>query len=216
MLFASLPLAVLAQPLDQRPLKDDSFAPAPAGSATPPDEHVLPMPRDNSVTTAPAPAYDPSAAAPPDNSVTTAPLGPPTDNSTDSSEQEMVPNPLDNPNAPSGPGTSKLAQPQGQPRHGGWVQMGTATLQALDKVNAIETTLAVKVGETGHFGSLDIGVRGCFVRTPDQPADATAFLVIRDHRADAPAFTGWMVRSAPYMSMLAHPIYDVRVAGCAP
>jgi hypothetical protein len=63
---------------------------------------------------------------------------------------------------------------------------------------------------------LDIAVRGCFVRAPDRPADATAFLVIRDHRVDAPSFTGWMVRSAPSMSMLAHPIYDVRISGCAP
>jgi hypothetical protein len=94
--------------------------------------------------------------------------------------------------------------------------MGTATLQALDKVNARGETMTVKVGDDGHFGSLDIAVRGCFVRTPDRPTDATAFLVIRDQRADSPAFTGWMVRSAPYMSMLAHPIYDIRITGCAP
>ena len=107
-------------------------------------------------------------------------------------------------------------QQQGQPQRGGWVKMGAATLQALDKVNARGDTLVVKVGDTGHFGSLAIAVRGCFVRAADQPTDATAFLVIRDQRADAPSFTGWMVRSAPYMSMLAHPIYDVRVAGCTP
>ncbi len=94
--------------------------------------------------------------------------------------------------------------------------MGTATLQALDKINARGETLVVKVGDTGQFGSLNIAVRGCFVRSPDRPNDATALLVIRDQRSDAPAFTGWMVRSAPYMSMLAHPIYDVRVAGCSP
>jgi hypothetical protein len=94
--------------------------------------------------------------------------------------------------------------------------MGTATLQMLDKVNAINKTLVVKVGDTGHFDSLDVAVRGCFVRSSDVPADATAFLVVRDQRGDAPSFTGWMVRSAPYMSMLAHPIYDIRVTGCTP
>ena len=114
------------------------------------------------------------------------------------------------------PDAAKQAQPKGQVVRGGWVQMGTATLQALDKVNAIEKTLVVKVGDTGHFDSLDIAVRGCFVRPPDVPADATAFLVIRDQRTDAPSFTGWMIRSAPYMSMMAHPIYDVRISGCSP
>ncbi len=89
-------------------------------------------------------------------------------------------------------------------------------MQALDKVNARSETLVVKVGDIGHFGSLDIAVRGCFVRAADRPADATALLVIRDQRAETPSFSGWMVRSAPYMSMMAHPIYDVRIAGCSP
>jgi hypothetical protein len=195
MLVASLPLAVLAQNLDQRPLRDDQIAPA----QMPPD--------DQPATEGPAT---------PDGTVTSAPLPPPSDNSTDSS-QEMVPNPLDNPDTQPSPGGSKPARPpQGQPQRGTWVQMGSVTLQALDKVNAIAKTLVVKVGDTGHFGSLDIAVRGCFVRAADLPADATAFLVIRDHRPDAPNFTGWMVRSAPSMSMLAHPIFDVRVTGCTP
>ena len=121
------------------------------------------------------------------------------------------------PNAVPVPDAGKpAAQPRGQAQRGGWTQMGTATLQALDKVNARGDTLIVKVGDAGHFGSLDIAVRGCFVRPPDVPADATAYLVIRDERADGPAFAGWMVRSAPYMSMLANPIYDVRVTGCSP
>ncbi len=157
----------------------------------------------------------------PDDSVVAVPLPPP-DQQDDTSDpsQVLVPNPLQNPNdvpsLPPLPGTRKLAQPEGQPQPGGWVQMGTATLQALDKVNARGETLAVKVGGAGNFGSLNIAVRGCFVRTPDRPTDATAFLVIRDQRTDGPSFTGWMVRSAPYMSMLAHPLYDVRVAGCTP
>jgi len=207
MVLASLPLAALAQTADQPPPKDNWFTP-PAGPA---DGHSTPMPPPGSVTTAPAPPYDPSAAAPPDSSVTAAPLPPATDPS-----QDLVPYPSDEPGPAPSPTSGKQAQPQGQPQRGGWVQMGSATLQALDKVNARSTTLAVKVGDTGHFGSLDVAVRGCFVRSADRPADATAFLVIQDRRTDGPAFTGWMVRSAPYMSMMAHPIYDVRVAGCSP
>jgi hypothetical protein len=223
MLLAFWPLALPAQILDQRPWRNDAFAPAPART----DEHVAPMPPARTITVAPAPAYDPSIDARPDDSVTAAPLPPPDspgtaaplppqDNTTDN-PAELVPNPLDNPSSQPAPATTKQAQqPQGQPERGGWVPMGSATLQALDKVNAIGKTLVVKVGDTGHFDSLDIAVRGCFVRTSDRPADATAFLVIRDHRTDAPSFTGWMVRSAPSLSMMAHPIYDVRVAACSP
>jgi hypothetical protein len=171
LLLASLPFAVLGQPILGRP--GDS-APLP-----PPDQYVTP---------------DNSAGA----------------------RQQMVPNPLDDLNVIQMPGTGHQAPSHGQPQRGGWTQMGTATLQALDKVNARGDTLVVKVGDVGHFGSLDIAVRGCFTRPPDVPADATAYLVIRDQHADSPAFSGWMVRSAPYMSMLANPIYDVRVTSCTP
>jgi len=52
------------------------------------------------------------------------------------------------------------------------------------------------------------------VRPPDQPADATAFLDIIDSHGGAPAFHGWMLLSDPALSMFAHPVYDVRLAGC--
>lgn len=161
----------------------------------------------------------PIIPAPPEDPVTATPLPPP-DQGTRPGEQtedapDMVPNPLQDPTARPAPGPRRPLPAQGQAQRGGWVAMNTATLQALDKVNARGETIVVKVGETARFGSLEIAVRGCFVRTADRPADATALLVIRDQRLEAPAFTGWMVRSAPYMSMLAHPIYDVRIVGCA-
>jgi hypothetical protein len=162
------------------------------------------------------PPADPAVvAAPRDPGVTTAPLPPPEQaEKPDEDQTRLVPNPLDDPGA--GQPAGKQVQQQGQPRRADWVRMGSATLQTLDKVNARVDTMVLKVGDSAHFGSLVITVRGCYVRASDQPADATAFLVIRDERPDAPGFSGWMVRSAPYMSMLAHPIYDVRVAGCSP
>jgi hypothetical protein len=199
MLLASLPLAQFGRPvwaqqgsiLDQRPFKSDSFF----------NPQVIPPPPDDTVTSTPLPPPD-QGMAPNDQS---------------EAPQEMVPNPLQDPNAIPVPGQAPgQAQSQVQVQRGSWVQMGTATLQALDKVNARSNTLVVRVGDVGHFGSLDIAVRGCFVRTADRPADATAFLIIRDQRGDTAPFSGWMVRSAPYMSMLANPIYDVRVAGCTP
>jgi hypothetical protein len=97
-----------------------------------------------------------------------------------------------------------------------WVPQGTAVLQALDKVNAQSATLSVKVGQSGQFGSLAIAVQACDVRPPDQPADAAAFLVVTDAHPDAPGFKGWLLKKEPEVSMLEHPIYDLRLAGCAP
>jgi hypothetical protein len=164
------------------------------------------VPDDNTVAMPPAQ---------PDDTVNATPLPPVEEVQPDITQPEMVPNPLDSPTANPAPEPSKQAQPQGQKQLGGWVQMGTATLQALDKVNARGEALTLKVGDSGHFGSLIISVRGCYVRTADRPADATAFLIIKDQHPDAPGFTGWMLRSEPSMSMLAHPIYDIRVTGCS-
>jgi hypothetical protein len=95
-----------------------------------------------------------------------------------------------------------------------WLPQSTATLQVLDKVNAQNAVLTVKVGQSAQFGSLTIQVQACQIRPPDQPQDATAFLTITDSHADAPGFRGWLLANHPSVSMLQHPIYDVRVVGC--
>jgi hypothetical protein len=95
-----------------------------------------------------------------------------------------------------------------------WVPQGTAELQVLDKVNAQNALLTVKVGQEAQFGSLSIQVQACDARPPDQPRDAAAFLTITDSHADAPGFRGWMLADNPSLSMLQHPLYDVRVVGC--
>lgn len=95
-----------------------------------------------------------------------------------------------------------------------WLPQTTAMLQVLDKVNAQNAVLTVKVGQSAQFGSLTIQVQACQIRPPDQPQDATAFLTITDSHADAPGFRGWLLANHPSVSMLQHPIYDVRVVGC--
>ncbi len=96
-----------------------------------------------------------------------------------------------------------------------WIAAGGARLQVLDKVNALTSSLVVKVGQSATFESLTIIVKACTVRPPDQPADAAAFLQVTDSHPDAPGFTGWMLANEPAVSMLQSPIYDIRVSGCA-
>jgi hypothetical protein len=95
-----------------------------------------------------------------------------------------------------------------------WLARPTADLKALDKVSTRVTDLSVRVGQSVNFGSLTITVRACMVRPPDQAADATAWLDVTDSHPDMPQFHAWMVLSAPMVSMLQHPVYDVRLAGC--
>jgi hypothetical protein len=96
-----------------------------------------------------------------------------------------------------------------------WVAAGTAKLQALDKVNAQATVLTVKVGQSVTFGSLTITVRSCVVRPPDQPADAAAYLDVKDSHPESDPFDGWILANEPSVSMMQNPIYDIRVTGCA-
>jgi hypothetical protein len=95
-----------------------------------------------------------------------------------------------------------------------WVPAGGAKLQALDKVNAQATAMTVKVGQSATFGSLTITVKACVVRPADQPADAAAYLDVTDSHPDSPPFNGWLLWHEPAVSMMEHPIYDIRVAGC--
>lgn len=99
----------------------------------------------------------------------------------------------------------------------GWVPQRQARLQALDKVTARVTVLEARVGETARFGTLAIQIRACHARAPGEVPDAAAWMVITDARAapDAPpAFQGWMFANAPGVSMLEHPVYDIRVLEC--
>ena len=48
----------------------------------------------------------------------------------------------------------------------------------------------------------------------DQPADAAAYLTVTDSHPDSPGFDGWMLEQEPSVSMMQHPVYDLRVTGC--
>ena len=95
-----------------------------------------------------------------------------------------------------------------------WEPQTTAQLQVLDKANAQNAVLTVKVGQEAQFASLNILVQACDVRPPDQPHDSAAFLTITDSHSDSPGFHGWMLANEPSLSMLQNPIYDIRVVAC--
>jgi hypothetical protein len=129
--------------------------------------------------------------------------------------------------APVGPDTTDPGQQtQGQPppltvappattdKPNTWLPAGTVKLQALDKVNAQTSALTIKVGGSATFGSLTITAKACAVRPSDQPVDAAAYLTVTDSHPDSPGFDGWMLEDEPSVSMMQHPIYDLRVIGC--
>lgn len=98
-----------------------------------------------------------------------------------------------------------------------WVPRQGAELQVLDKVTARISVLRAGVGQAAQYGTLTITVRACNARPPDEVPDAAAFLEMTDSRRSAGSqqvFRGWMFANAPGVSMLEHPVYDVRVLDC--
>lgn len=92
-----------------------------------------------------------------------------------------------------------------------------AILRALDKVTARTVDLEVPVDEPIRFGTLNVTVRYCRTRPPEEPPETFAFLEIEevpDSRAAVRLFTGWMIASSPALNPLEHPVYDVWVVGC--
>ena len=116
------------------------------------------------------------------------------------------------PAQPAAPGVSPV--PGAAPPPPVWLPRGAAVLILLDKISAEPHTVTVKVGGSVTFGALTIGVTACAVRPPDQPEDATAFIVITDSHAGMAGFRGWIFADEPATDMFQDPVYDVRLAAC--
>ncbi len=95
-------------------------------------------------------------------------------------------------------------------------------LRALDKVTATTEDYTVAVGDTLKYGSMEIAVRHCEKRPPEETPETFAFLQITDARTDgngedaeqAKLFSGWMFASSPALSALDHAVYDIWVLDC--
>lgn len=92
-----------------------------------------------------------------------------------------------------------------------------AVLQGLDKITARVTPIKVPLGQTVRFGTLEIQVKACNKRPPEEPPESAAFVEIQERKpGEQPArvFAGWMFASSPALSALEHPVYDVWVTDC--
>ena len=92
-----------------------------------------------------------------------------------------------------------------------------AVLQALDKVTARVFTVYALIDNVANFGTLEIVVRRCDRRPPEDPPESAAFLEIVEAQIGKPktrVFNGWMFASSPALSALEHPVYDVWVTDC--
>jgi hypothetical protein len=119
-------------------------------------------------------------------------------------------------------GVLALAVPAGAQQSSGEVAVEplenkVAILKGLDKVTARISTIEAPLNRLVHFGTLEIVVRTCSKRPPEEPPETSAFLEIDDVRRQygrTRLFSGWMFASSPALSALEHPVYDVWVVDC--
>jgi hypothetical protein len=108
-----------------------------------------------------------------------------------------------------------LQEPPGASR---WMAPApTAVLQTLDKITGRVRTAETPIEQTLRFGTLDIMVRACRKKPPEETPESAAFIEIREVKpGETPRtlFTGWMFASSPAISALEHPVYDVWVIDC--
>ncbi len=89
-----------------------------------------------------------------------------------------------------------------------------AVLRVLDKVSGQAVDMQLAAGRSGSFGRLTIMLRECRYPAGNPSGNAYAALEISEKDRAKVAFSGWMIASAPALSAMDHPRYDVWVMRC--
>lgn len=89
-----------------------------------------------------------------------------------------------------------------------------ASLRFLDKLTSETGDVTLAVGQSAKFGRLVVQLDSCRYPTGNPSSDSEAHLTITVEANETPLFAGWMLASAPALSALDHPRYDVWVLTC--
>ena len=89
-----------------------------------------------------------------------------------------------------------------------------AVLRGLDKFNGQTVDIEMNAGTNTVFGRLSITLTECRYPAGNPSGDAFAALQITEEGKSDPVFSGWMIASAPALSAMDHPRYDVWVMRC--
>lgn len=118
------------------------------------------------------------------------------------------------PAATPGPAPAPVAEPVVEPP----ATSLRAVLRGLDKMTGQARTFEAPVGGGARFGRLRVRVMACDQGAPELPAEAAAFLQVRDPLRlpeDALVFSGWMFAASPELSAMDHARYDIWVLRCS-
>lgn len=92
-----------------------------------------------------------------------------------------------------------------------------ATIQALDKVTTRISTLSLVIDKPVQFGTLQITLKKCQKKPPEEPPESAAYVEIDElfgSSQPTKRFSGWFFASSPALSALDHPVYDFWLIDC--
>lgn len=117
------------------------------------------------------------------------------------------------PDSATTPGaTSTLPEANAPPER--FVSAGGARVRVLDKLTATTTDLDLRTGAAQTAGRIVLQMDDCRYPADNPASDAYVHLTVTAVEGGAPLFQGWMIASAPALSAMDHPRYDVWVLGC--
>ncbi|MFT6673838.1 MAG: hypothetical protein ACJAVM_000009 [Sulfitobacter sp.] len=87
-------------------------------------------------------------------------------------------------------------------------------LRALDKTSGQTVEIDIAAGQSARIGNLQIVMNDCRYPVGNPAGNAFAELEISEIGHAGTLFSGWMIASAPALSALEHPRYDIWVMRC--
>lgn len=96
-------------------------------------------------------------------------------------------------------------------------ETNTIKIQALNKITAKSYEYKIKIGDSIKFERLIITPLFCWKSAPSDIPENKALLKISENQLNKEQkeiFYGWMFSSAPSISSLEHPMYDIKVVDC--
>jgi hypothetical protein len=87
-------------------------------------------------------------------------------------------------------------------------------LRALDKTSGQTKDFEMRAGATVSIGNLKIVMSECRYPRGNPSGNAYAALEVSETGKEGVVFSGWMIASAPAVSAMEHPRYDVWIMRC--
>lgn len=95
-----------------------------------------------------------------------------------------------------------------------------AVFGGLDKITAKVSTFEATKDKPTRFGALELIVRACDMRPPEETPQTAAYVEIREINEEndtvdpSPIFKGWIFAESPGLNGLEHPVYDIWLKTC--